>query len=151
MTSSRPSPPFFLQILKAGWWQRPGNNAFESDSGLPKPHDCSFVFTSVQASMLDQIWHSIDFLNASENHSDFTHITRTNMCISRSPQHSWFISDEAWYWLKHVLHSGWLYITSRPICKGDGVCWLLMHAQYVLYRSSESRYSKLLYMPLISQ
>ena len=24
-------------------------------------------------------------------------------------------ADEAWYWLKRVLHSGWLYITSRPI------------------------------------
>ena len=24
-------------------------------------------------------------------------------------------ADEAWYWPKHVLHSGWLCITSRPV------------------------------------
>ena len=39
------------------------------------------------------------------------------------------VADEPWYWLKRVLCSGWLYITSRPIFfKGDVVCWLFMFA-----------------------
>ena len=33
---------------------------------------------------------------------------------SPSPSHP-SAADEAWYWLKRVLRSGWLYITSRPI------------------------------------
>ena len=32
--------------------------------------------------------------------------------------------NEAWYWPKCVLRSGWLCITSRPIFKGDVVRWL---------------------------
>ena len=31
------------------------------------------------------------------------------------------------YWPKGVLCSGWLCITSRPIVKGDVVCWFFMH------------------------
>ena len=34
-----------------------------------------------------------------------------------NPSHS-SAANEAWYWPKRILHSGWLCITSRPIFKG---------------------------------
>ena len=35
-------------------------------------------------------------------------------------------ADEAWYWPKRILHSGWLYMTSRSNFKRDVVHWLSM-------------------------
>ena len=35
--------------------------------------------------------------------------------------------DVTWCWPKHILHSGWLCLTSRPIFKGDMLHWLLIH------------------------
>ena len=32
-----------------------------------------------------------------------------------------------WYWLKHVLHSGWLCITSRPIFKADTCSYIIIY------------------------
>ena len=48
-----------------------------------------------------------------------THCSNINESISYPSA-----ADEAWYCPKHVLHSGWLCITSRPIFRGDVVGWL---------------------------
>ena len=48
-----------------------------------------------------------------------THCSNINESISYPSA-----ADEAWYCPKHVLRSGWLCITSRPIFRGDVVGWL---------------------------
>ena len=57
------------------------------------------------------------------------HLLDCILCLrwqSSSPSY-YSTADEAWYWPKRILHSGWLYITSRAVVR-----WMFLHCWFRL-------------------